>query len=398
MSAGHSITVSYGYDLDGNQTALTDGNGNTTYTTYNSLGLPADHHRAPDRRLHQRGQLHHHRQSTTATGTWSPRTCPAACRSATAYDAEGDLTSQSGSGAGAPTATRTFTYDAAGRMLTAATSAAGTPGSVRLPAGHLGVVQLRRPRPAAVGVRVGRAPPASPTTAAGSSTSATDAAGTSTLHLRQRRPAGHRRRRRLRRHRHLLLQQPGPGHQDLLRDRRTTPRAFGYDSLHRLISDTVNTASGAQVAAIGYGYDADNDVTSMTTSGLATAGGGTGTVTNTYGYDEASRLTSWTATPAGGHRPTQDLRLRQQRQPDQPQRHHPHLRRPQRADLRRRRAPTPTPPTATWPARPAPGGTTSYTSDAYGQQITDAASSLRLGRAGPPGQRRQPERRRQRSR
>ena len=38
----------------------------------------------------------------------------------------------------------------------------------------------------------------------------------------------------------------------------------------------------------------------MTTSGLATAGGGTGTVTNTYGYDLANRLTSWTATPAGG--------------------------------------------------------------------------------------------------
>ncbi|HWM99541.1 MAG TPA: RHS repeat-associated core domain-containing protein, partial [Streptosporangiaceae bacterium] len=32
----------------------------------------------------------------------------------------------------------------------------------------------------------------------------------------------------------------------------------------------------------------------------ATAGGGTGTVSNTYGYDEANRLTSWTATPSGG--------------------------------------------------------------------------------------------------
>src|SRR5207245_5622888 len=49
--------------------------------------------------------------------------------------------------------------------------------------------------------------------------------------------------------------------------------AFGYDSLHRLTSDTVSTASGAQAAAIGYGYDNNNDVTSMTTSGLAAAGG-----------------------------------------------------------------------------------------------------------------------------
>ena len=41
----------------------------------------------------------------------------------------GDLTSQSGTGASAPTATRTFTYDAAGQMLTAGTGAAGTLGS-----------------------------------------------------------------------------------------------------------------------------------------------------------------------------------------------------------------------------------------------------------------------------
>jgi RHS repeat-associated protein len=77
-------------------------------------------------------------------------------------------------------------------------------------------------------------------------------------------------------------------------------QSFGYDSLHRLTSDTVATASGAQVAAIGYGYDNNDNVTAMTTTGLATPGGGTGTVTNTYGYDQANRMTSWTATPSGG--------------------------------------------------------------------------------------------------
>ena len=41
VSASTGITVSFGYDAAGNQTAYTDGNGNTTYTTYNSLGLPA---------------------------------------------------------------------------------------------------------------------------------------------------------------------------------------------------------------------------------------------------------------------------------------------------------------------------------------------------------------------
>ena len=38
------------------------------------------------------------------------------------------MTGQSGSGASAPTAARSFTYDPAGRMLTAATIAAGTQG------------------------------------------------------------------------------------------------------------------------------------------------------------------------------------------------------------------------------------------------------------------------------
>ena len=44
---------------------------------------------------------------------------------------------------------------------------------------------------------------------------------------------------------------------------------LAYDSLHRLTSDTVQTSAGAQVASIGYGYNANNNVTSMTTSGLA---------------------------------------------------------------------------------------------------------------------------------
>jgi hypothetical protein len=30
-------------------------------------------------------------------------------------------------------------------------------------------------------------------------------------------------------------------------------RSFGYDGLHRLKSDTVNTAAGAVVASVGYG-------------------------------------------------------------------------------------------------------------------------------------------------
>ena len=65
-------------------------------------------------------------------------------------------------------------------------------------------------------------------------------------------------------------------------------RQFGYDDLHRLTSDTVQTNGGAQVAQITYGYDNNSNMTSKTTSGYA------GSAANTYSYDLADRLTSWT--------------------------------------------------------------------------------------------------------
>jgi large repetitive protein len=64
-------------------------------------------------------------------------------------------------------------------------------------------------------------------------------------------------------------------------------RAFGYNNLNELTSDTLATASDATVASIGYGYDPNGNLTSKTTTGFA------GATTNTYTYDEANRLTSW---------------------------------------------------------------------------------------------------------
>src|SRR5262249_6703888 len=66
-------------------------------------------------------------------------------------------------------------------------------------------------------------------------------------------------------------------------------RTFDYDPMHRLKTDTTKTSAGAAVASIAYGYDADNNLTSKTTTGF------TGSTANTYGYDLANRLTSWTA-------------------------------------------------------------------------------------------------------
>jgi RHS repeat-associated protein len=302
VSASASITVSYGYDLDGNRTALTDGNGNTTYTTYNSLGLP-ETITEPTTAAYTTAADSQTTDIYDANGDLVTQDLPGGVQVNNTYDAMGDLTGQSGSGATAPTANRTFTYDAAGRLLTAATSAEGTQGSF----GY-------QPATSETFSYDDRSLLLSASGSAGTSTftynasgqlaSDTDAAGTSAYTYDS---AG-----RLATDTDAASGTTGTYSYNNL-DQVTQisygagndTQSFGYDSLHRLTSDTLATASGAQTASIDYGYNANDDVTSVTTSGLATSGGGTEAVTNTYGYDEADRLTSWTATPSGGTATTQ---------------------------------------------------------------------------------------------
>lgn len=297
VSVGDNITESYGYDLDGHQTAVTDGNGNTTYATYNALGLPQTVVEPPA------GDTTGAADSTTtdsydANGDLVAQDLPGGVSTTDTYDANGDLTSQSGTGAGAPTATRTFTYDATGRMLGASTGAAGTVGSFGYqPATSESFSYDDRGLLLAASGSAGMS--GFTYNASGQLSSATEAAGTSSFAYDS---AG----------RLATDADPASGTTgaysynnldqvtEISYGTGNNTQSFGYDALHRLTSDVVDTAAGSQVAAIGYGYDAADDVTSKTTSGLVTAGGGTGTVTNTYGYDEANRLTSWTATPAGG--------------------------------------------------------------------------------------------------
>jgi RHS repeat-associated protein len=66
-------------------------------------------------------------------------------------------------------------------------------------------------------------------------------------------------------------------------------RTLGYNTLHQLTSDTIKTNAGTTIASISYGYDLNGNETSKTATGFA------GATTNTYTYDFANRLTSWTA-------------------------------------------------------------------------------------------------------
>jgi RHS repeat-associated protein len=297
VSSAQSITVSYGYDLDGNQTALTDGNGHTTYSTYNPLGLPAVI-TEPSTAAYTSAADTQTTDIYDADGDLVTQDQPGGVQVNDAYDAMGDLTSQSGTGATAATATRTFTYDDAGRMLTAATSAAGTQGAPGYqPATSETFSYDDRGLLLSSSGSAGTS--AYTYNAAGQMTADTDAAGTSAYTYDS---AG-----RLATDAGAASGATGTyGYNDL--DQVTSisygtgndSQSFGYDDLHRLTSDTLTGAAGATVASLGYGYNDNDDVTSVTTSGLAGTGGSTGTVTNTYAYDEAGRLTSWTAAPAGG--------------------------------------------------------------------------------------------------
>ena len=297
VSAGASITVAYGYDLDGNRTALTDGNGNTTYTTYNTLGL-AQTTTEPTTAAYNTAAGSTATAVYDADGDAVTQDLPGGVQVDDTYDAMGDLTAQSGSGATAASANRSFTYDAAGRLLTAATGAVGTTGTFGYQPATSETFQyddrgliLSASGSAGDSVYTYNADAQLATAAdtAGTSTYTYDSAGrletdadaasgtTSTYSYNS------------------LDQVTGVSYGS-----GEDTQSLGYDTLHRLTSDTVATAAGATVASIGYGYNANDDVTSMTVGGLANSSGTTGTVTNAYGYDEADRLTSWTATPSGG--------------------------------------------------------------------------------------------------
>ena len=191
----------------------------------------------------------------------------------------GALTSETGSGAGLTTASRTFTRDAAGRVLTAshpngtinfayndknqvtaATGAAGTSGFTYDVKGRM----------------TGRTDAGTVLTAQAYSFSYTarDELQTAQDHLVANRTYAWRN--------DGLLNTVTQGN---------TRRDFTYDSIGRVASDTLKVAaSNVTLNAATYGYDNDDNVTSR----AVTAPGNPAAGTNTYTYDTAGRLATWT--------------------------------------------------------------------------------------------------------
>lgn len=272
LSATDSITSSFGYDLTGRPTRFTDGRGNATWTTYNSWGLPEStiepattaHPNAADRTF------------TTVydtAGRADRMLSPGGVSVEFDYDEMGNLLEQSGTAPDATTADRVFTYDALGRMK----SFSGAAGTTNLTYDDRGLPLT---------IRGGSGDNDFVWNADGQLTSRVDGAGTTTfgydsagrLDTAANAAAG------------LSLDYD---YNDLSAVSRITYgggnyRAFSYDSRHRIDVDELKTSAGVSIGKIDYGFDDNGNETSKSTVGFGAA------TANSYTYDWANRLTSWT--------------------------------------------------------------------------------------------------------
>src|ERR1700730_8563986 len=261
------------------------------------------------------------------------------------YDSMGRLTGQAGAGAEAATAARSFGYDLAGNM----TSASAPGGSNTFGFNDRGLLlSASGPSGSSSFSYNGDGQVASASDAAGTTSYTYDGAGrlatladplTGTTATYSYTPQSQ-----------VSQISYGAGN-----DTRT----FGYNGLHQLVSDALAGPSGQAVASVGYGYDLNGNLTSKTTAGFA------GSASNTYGYDEANRLTSWTSGTAttnygydgAGNRTRAGLvtyayDARDQLSSDSSGNTYAYTARGTLAQVA------------------GPGGTVAYTSDAFGQPVT----------------------------
>ncbi|MGC4894196.1 LamG-like jellyroll fold domain-containing protein [Micromonospora sp. DT31] len=272
VTATTTIQTGFGYDAAGHRTRFTDGRANSFWTTYNSWGLP-ESQIEPSTPAFPAAADRTFTVTYDRAGRVADQLSPGGVKISNGYDDAGRLTSQTGSGAEAATAGRTFDYDDAGRITglstpggtdTVAYDDRGLPTSVSGPNQSSSYTYNKDGRMAS---RVDAAGTTSYTydnagrfrTAANSTTGVNLTVGYNTL------------------------SQPAS-----ISYNSGNTRSFGYDSLHRLKTDTLKNAAGTvTLGSITYGYDNNNNETSKVTTGFA------GSASNTYTYDLADRLSTW---------------------------------------------------------------------------------------------------------
>ncbi|QFZ19014.1 RHS repeat-associated core domain-containing protein [Saccharothrix syringae] len=271
VADGRSVTTSFGFDAAGNRTRYTDGRGNSTITTYNTLGLPestvdpatAAHPNAADRTW---------TVGYDAAGNPVSLTAPGGVGRKRVYDAANRASSETGTGAESATVDRTYGYDLADHV-TRVSAPGGTDtydyddrGNLLATSGPSGTSQFRYDGD-------------------GNPSSRQDAAGTTAFTFTKGR---------------LVATVDGitgatqrvgydaAGMVKTLDYGAGRVRTLGYDDLGRLTSDVLTNAAKQAVASTGYTFNPDDTVATKTTAGVAGAGQWS------YGYDKAGRLTGTT--------------------------------------------------------------------------------------------------------
>jgi RHS repeat-associated protein len=270
VDATTSITTSFGYDAAGNRTRYTDGRGNSTIFTVNSLGLP-ESVIEPSTPAHP--ALADRTWTVAYDGTGNPirMVSPGGVTRLQSYDAAGRLNRETGDGAGSGTVTRELGYDPLGQ-LTSVNAPGGTDtfsyndrGALLTAGGPSGNASFGYDRDGNVASR-------------------TDAAGSAAFTYRNARldtvkdgVTG-------------TVQTLGYDAAGALKSvdyGSGRVRSYTFDDLGRVASDTLRNASAQSVGSTSYRYDLNDQPTGKTTTGTAGAGD------NTYRYDQAGRLREW---------------------------------------------------------------------------------------------------------
>ncbi|HEX6467799.1 MAG TPA: RHS repeat-associated core domain-containing protein [Streptosporangiaceae bacterium] len=279
VSASENILTTFGYDAAGERTRVTDGRNNATVTTYNTLGLP-ESVIEPATTAYPGAADRTWTRSYDGAGNPVRDAEPGGVTVTRTFDELDRLTKQTGTGAEAATADQTYGYDLAGRR----TRFSAPGGDIVTTYDDRGLPLNVSGGPTSLTAQFGYDADgrlASRTDAAGSATftwngadeltGTTDtltALGTTFTYDDAGNPA------------HSYYGYDG------------AQRDYRYDALDRQTSDTLVSPAGATLASTTYAYDKDDHLKTKTTTGTAGAG------QNSYGYDDAGRLVSWTP-PSG---------------------------------------------------------------------------------------------------
>ncbi|WP_328645689.1 DUF6531 domain-containing protein [Amycolatopsis sp. NBC_00348] len=280
VDSAKSITTWTGYDRLGNRSHFIDGNGHATDYTYTPWGMP-DSVVEPSVAGATAPADRTWTTSYDAAGRAAKLTAPGGVTRTRDYDEQDRLAAEHGAGAENATADRTYGYDSAGRLAKIGSPGGDTNyryddrGNLRTSQGASGT---------AVYTYNGDGTLATRSDAAGNTAFTYDGAGrlSSAADPLTGRTTDYK--------------YDAVGRLSVTQDRAVAGRIMrtsGYDNLGRLSSDSLTqlTDVGSRVL-LGdtYGYDNDDKVTTKTSTRSVGA-----TTANSYGYDGAGRLTSWTA-------------------------------------------------------------------------------------------------------